>query len=48
MDLPPQELGYDILPADDLFWGTAGGAGLNAKKGVYTEKLTLPDDGRKP
>jgi hypothetical protein len=41
MDLPSPGVGCDILLGDDLFGGTASGAGLNAKKGVYTEKLTL-------
>jgi hypothetical protein len=38
MDLPAQAVGCDILPADDLFWGTVGGAYLNARKG-FTQKI---------
>jgi hypothetical protein len=38
MDLPPQGVGCDIFPTDDLFWGTLRRARLNARKG-FTQNI---------
>jgi hypothetical protein len=39
MDLPSQGVGCDILPIDDLFWGSVGGSGLNEKKEFTLKSL---------